>query len=72
MKTPGTSKVLVCDKCLRASCWYGEFMCEEAGGAGLQIVTVADLRKLKREHEEYWSDKKLIQIYGDADRNFRT
>lgn len=26
--------VTVCDKCLRAACWQGEFMCDDAYGAG--------------------------------------
>ena len=64
-------KVLVCDKCLRACCWYGEFMCDDAVQAGLKILTVGDLRKLDREHEDYWSDEKMINVYGDASREFR-
>ena len=67
-----TDKVLVCDKCLRASCWYGEFMCDDAQGAGLKILTVAELRKLKREHRDFWTDAKMIEIYGDASREFNT
>jgi hypothetical protein len=67
-----TDKVLVCDKCLRACCWYGEFMCEDAVGAGLVVMTVDDLRKLSRESEDYWSDETMIKIYGDADREFVT
>lgn len=63
-----SDKVLVCDKCLRACCWYGEFMCDEAVTAGLKILTVADLRRLDREHEEYWTDEKLIQVYGEVKR----
>ena len=27
--------IIVCDKCLQASCWYGEFMCDEAKHAGI-------------------------------------
>jgi hypothetical protein len=65
------SKVLVCDKCLRASCWYGEFFCDDAVGADLKIMTVGDLRKLNREHEDYWTDEKMIEVYGDANREFR-
>lgn len=65
-----TSKVMVCDKCLRAICWYGEMMCDEAVGAGLKVLSVGDLRKLSLEHEENWSDEKMIQVYGDANRNF--
>lgn len=64
------SKVMVCDKCLRASCWHDEFRCDEAYGAGLVIKTVGELRKLGLEHEDNWSDKKMIQVYGDANRTF--
>ena len=48
MATPNEAKVLVCDKCLRAACWYGEFMCDDAVSAGLKVLTVGDLRKLDR------------------------
>lgn len=64
------SKVMVCDKCLRAICWHGEMMCDEARGAGLVVKTVAELRKLGFEHEENWNDEKMIQVYGDAKREF--
>lgn len=66
-----TDPVIVCDKCLRACCWYSEFMCDDARGAGLKILSVADLRRLKLESEDYWQDKKMIEIYGNADRDFR-
>ena len=66
----GTEKVMVCDACLCASCWYGFYMCEKAHGAGTTVKTVADLRKLNREHESYWSDEVLMKIYGNADRRF--
>jgi hypothetical protein len=65
-----TSEVMVCDKCLRASCWYGEFMCDEARAAGLVIKTVGELRSLDLEHESYWSDEKLLAVYGTAAREF--
>lgn len=71
MATPDTARVLVCDKCLRAACWYGEFMCDDAVSAGIKVMKVADLRKLDREHEEFWSDEKMIEVYGTADREFR-
>lgn len=64
------AKVLVCDKCLRACCWYGIFMCDAAVDAGLRVLTVGDLRKLEREHEDYWSDKMMIEQYGDVERKF--
>lgn len=46
--------ILVCDKCLRASCWHGFFMCDEAKTAGLVEKTRKELRKLRREHSSYW------------------
>lgn len=48
--------IIVCDKCLRACCWQGEFMCGSAyGGAGTVEKTVEELRDLKAgEHESYW------------------
>ena len=64
-----TSNVMVCDKCLRACCWYGEFMCDEARTAGLVIKQVGELRALNREHESYWSDEKMLEIYGTTDRD---
>lgn len=72
MGLKNAAKVLVCSKCLRACCWYGEFMCEDAGGAGLKILTVGDLRKLDRESSDYWTNEKMVEIYGDASRSFAT
>jgi len=46
-------------------------MCDDSRGAGLKILTVGDLRKLNREHEDYWTDEKMIEQYGDASREFR-
>ena len=46
--------VTVCDACLQASCWQGEFMCQEAQGAGTVQKSVAELRLLNREHPDYW------------------
>jgi hypothetical protein len=46
-------------------------MCDDAVTAGLKVLTIGDLKKLGREHPEYWSDEKLIQIYGTASREFR-
>lgn len=47
-------KITVCDRCLQASCWQGEFMCEDCWAAGTVEKTVADLRDLNREHPDYW------------------
>jgi len=50
-------RVLVCDKCLTASCWHGEFMCEEALTAGLIPKTISELKKLNLEHPDHWKEK---------------
>ena len=50
----GTDKILVCDKCLRASCWQGIFMCDDAQKAGTVEKTVDELCKLKLEFPSYW------------------
>lgn len=55
----------VCDKCKKASCWYGEFMCEENRNAGTKLVTISELKKLKYENEEYWSDEYMTKMYGE-------
>lgn len=48
-----------------ACCWYGEVMCGSAKGAATVIKPVSELRKLKLERSVYWSDKKLIEVYGE-------
>ena len=62
----GDSKLVeVCDRCLRACCWYGEFMCDYADSAGTKLLPIKELKKLNIEHEDYWSDEKMLEIYGD-------
>jgi len=40
-------------------------MCDYADSAGTKLMTVKQLKKLNLEHEDYWSDEKMLQIYGD-------
>ncbi len=54
IQLPDDYRVTVCDRCLQASCWQGEFMCDDAREAGTIVKTVGELRKLHREHEDYW------------------
>lgn len=58
------TRIMVCDACLRASCWHGEFYCGAAKGAGTVLRSVADLRSLGREHESNWAPEKLLAVYG--------
>jgi hypothetical protein len=52
--------ITVCNKCLRACCFQGAFMCALALEAGTVRRTVKQLRALpeyNREHEDYWRDE---------------
>lgn len=52
--------ITVCDNCLTASCWQGEFYCENYKSAGTTQKTRRELRERKMEHEDYWmTDKQL-------------
>ena len=55
-------KVVVCDKCLRASCWHGMFMCEEAKDAGTVERTRRELIALNRESTDYMMESGAPQI----------
>lgn len=46
--------VKVCASCLRASCWQDLFVCDDYRTAGTVDKTVWELRKLDREHPNYW------------------
>lgn len=49
-------KVTVCDNCECACCWQGEFMCDEAKGAGTVDRSIRELlsHAHPRESCEYW------------------
>ena len=49
----------VCSECKTASCWHGEFMCDDARSAGLVKISRLDLDNLCLEHKDNYSDKKL-------------
>lgn len=49
--------VVVCDRCLRASCWCGEFPCVEYREAGTTLMSTTDLLKLGLEHSQYWRER---------------
>ena len=46
--------ITVCDKCLRACCWKGIFMCDDSRYAGTKEMPLSELKKLKLEHPDYW------------------
>jgi len=50
-----TAIVTVCDNCLQASCWQGEFCCDDYKLAGTTEKTVKELRDLGLENPSYWT-----------------
>lgn len=53
-------RIVVCDRCLTASCWAYIFTCDQAVEAGTTIRTIGELRRLDREHPSYW-DREEVQ-----------
>lgn len=56
--------VTVCDECLTASCWHGEFMCDASKNAGIVEKTVGELNALKYEHPDNYSAEKCLKVTG--------
>lgn len=56
--------VTVCSECLMASCWHGEFMCENSISAGTREMTARELDKLRLEHPSHYSVENLARICG--------
>lgn len=57
--------ITVCSRCLRAACFIGVFYCDVARSASLVEKTVAELRSLGLEHEDYWGEE-YDEAVGDA------
>lgn len=56
--------VTVCDKCLCASCWHGDFLCQESQSAGTCETLASTLIKLGNENPEHFSREKIRQVTG--------
>lgn len=56
--------VTVCDACLRASCWHGEFYCDGSRGAGTKDIPASELVKMGSEHPSNFSREKLLRVCG--------
>ena len=54
-----TDYITVCGSCLQASCWLGEFYCDDYKTASIVNRTVRDLVKLNREHPSYWAKSRV-------------
>lgn len=53
-------KITVCSHCKLATCWDGEFMCQQSKTADIEVLTVGELKKLDLEHPSYW-ERQLSQ-----------
>ncbi len=49
--------ITVCDHCLMASCWLGDFMCEDYQFAGTVEMTREELEELGLENPTFWNQK---------------
>jgi len=56
--------VTVCNSCLTASCWHGEFYCQRAKTAGTVEKLASELRALDAEHPDNYSRAKLLEVAG--------
>jgi len=54
----------VCDGCGLASCWHGEYMCENSRSRGIKSVKASELRKEELEDSSMFSVKRLTEICG--------
>jgi hypothetical protein len=50
-------KVTVCASCKRASCWQGQFYCDDYRAARTVDLTVSELKELNLEHPSYWQGR---------------
>lgn len=57
--------VTVCAECFRASCWHGEWLCEESRHADLVDLPVSRLRELNREPAENYSTARVREVCGE-------
>lgn len=56
--------ISVCSACRRASCWHGDFMCDEAWSAAIVEVPRCVLVGEGREDPHHFSDTRLREVEG--------
>lgn len=59
--------ITVCDACMRACCYHGIFMCDGSRNAGTIQKTAGELRKLNREHSDYYSKASVEKHCGASE-----
>ena len=61
--THGADRLVeVCAVCLTASCWHGEFLCEEWRTAGTLELSARELDKRGAEHPDNYSQQKIEEV----------
>jgi len=63
-RTDDNRYVTVCDHCLQASCWQGEFYCDDYKTAGTIRLPIKYLRLRNLEHDSYWEAARILRIEG--------
>lgn len=59
--------VTVCAKCLRASCWHGEALCDGAAFADVVKRRASELRGVGVEHPSHYSREKILRVCGSVE-----
>jgi hypothetical protein len=59
--------VTVCSACLQASCWQGEFSCDEYKTANVEEKTIKELKALNLEHPYYWRKSTIRKLIMGPD-----
>lgn len=54
--------VTVCDACLCACCWQGEFYCDDYKTAGTKDITIGEARALNRESATFWTKDVAVSL----------
>lgn len=54
------------NRCRCASCWHGDFMCQEAQNASTVDIPASVLRREDREHPDQFAEAKLTEVCGSV------
>lgn len=57
--------VQVCTECGRASCWHGDFLCNESKSAGIELKTAKELDKNNLENKDHYSLEMIKRVFGE-------
>lgn len=58
--------IQVCTECGMASCWHGEFLCQNSKFAGLELKTAKELDDKKLEDKHHYSVENIENVFGES------